>query len=329
MQQRDLGRSGLKVSAIGLGCMGMSWSYGDSDERQNIAVIHRALDLGVNFFDTAELYGNGANERLLGKALKDRRGQAIIASKFGLRLNDAGGVLPANGRPDYVRAACEQSLKALGIDCIDLYYQHRVDPTVPIEDTVGAMAELVTAGKVRFLGLSEAGAATIRRAAAVHPIAALQSEYSIWTRDPEGPILETCRALGITFVAYSPVGRGLLAGAVASAADFKGASDKRGLMPRFAEANLANNAAVVGKLAAFARGKGATVAQIALAWLLARGRDIVPIPGTRRIERLDENARAADVVLSAADLAEIERISPVAAVAGARYAPAGLAAVGL
>ncbi|MBM3515482.1 MAG: aldo/keto reductase [Alphaproteobacteria bacterium] len=329
MRMRELGRSGLKVSAVGLGCMGMSWSYGDSNEKQCVAVIQRAIDLGVNFFDTAELYANGGNEQLLGKAIKGRRDKIIVATKFGLRLDDKGAVLPANGKPAYLLAACDASLKNLAIDYIDLYYQHRVDPTVPIEDTVGAMAELVTAGKVRALGLSEAGAATIRRASKIHPIAALQSEYSLWTRDPEGLILETCRELGVGFVAYSPVSRGLLAGSVATAADIKAPNDKRGAMPRFHDENLAKNAALVERLSAFARGRAGTVAQVALAWLLARGPDIVPIPGTRRIGRLEENLKAADLDLSPADLAELDRICPPSAVAGARYPERGLAAVNL
>ncbi len=329
MRMCKLGRSGPSVSALGLGCMGMSWSYGDSDERQNVAVIHRAIALGVNFFDTAELYANGANERLLGSAIKGRRDQVIIATKFGLRLDDKGAVLPAYGRPVDLKAACDRSLTNLGIDCIDLYYQHRVDPKVPIEDTVGAMADLVKAGKVKHLGLSEAGAATIRRAAKVHPIAALQSEYSLWSRDPEGAILDACRENGVSFVAYSPVGRGLLAGAVSTMSDLKTPNDKRGLMPRFAEANLAQNTALVARLADFARRKNATVAQLALAWLLTRGPDIIPIPGTRKVERLEENIGAAEVVLSPADLADIDRICSPAEVAGARYAPAGLAAVNL
>jgi aryl-alcohol dehydrogenase-like predicted oxidoreductase len=329
MLMHELGRSGLHVSALGLGCMGMSWSYGAADDAQSIRVIHHAIDKGVTFFDTAELYANGANERLLGRAVKGRRDKVVVATKFGLRLGSDGAVLPARGEPAYVKAACDESLTNLGVDVIDLYYQHRVDPRTPIEDTVGAMAELVKAGKVRHLGLSEAGAATIRRANAVHPISAVQSEYSLWTRDVEAAILPTCRDLGIGFVPYSPFSRGLLAGAFASLADIQQPNDKRGALPRYAEANFGANLALANQLAAFARARNATPAQVALAWLLAQGPDIVPIPGTRRIERLDENLGAIDVALTAADLAEIDRICPPTAVAGARYPERGLAAVNL
>jgi aryl-alcohol dehydrogenase-like predicted oxidoreductase len=328
MQRRELGRSRLNVSALGLGCMGMSAFYGPSDEASGIATIRRALDLGVDFLDTAELYGNGHNEELIGRAIKGRRHQVIIATKFGIRIGP-NGVTPAVGTPAYVKRACEASLKRLGVETIDLYYQHRVDPNTPIEDTVGAMADLVKAGKVRFLGLSEAAAATVRRAHAVHPIAALQTEYSLFTRDVEADILPTCRALGIGFVAYAPLSRGILAGAFASAGDVKGGNDMRAAMPRYADANFSANKALVDRLSAFARTKGATVAQVCIAWVLAQGCDIVPIPGTRRVARLEENLGALNVQLSDADLAELEKICPPDAVAGARMPERGLAAVNL
>ncbi|MDX2222509.1 MAG: aldo/keto reductase [Rhodospirillaceae bacterium] len=328
MQRRELGRSGLTVSALGLGCMGMSAFYGPSDEASGIATIHRALDLGVDMLDTAELYGNGHNEELIGRAIKGRRGKVVIASKFGIRIGPSG-VTPAIGTPAYVKEACDASLKRLGVDTIDLYYQHRVDPNTPIEDTVGAMADLVKAGKVRFLGLSEAAAATLRRAHAVHPIAALQTEYSLFTRDVESEILPACRALGVGFVAYAPLSRGILSGAFAAPADVSTGNDMRAAMPRYTPAHFAANKALVDRLSAFARARGATVAQLCIAWVLAQGPDIVPIPGTRRVARLEENLGALNVRLSAANLAELEKICPKDAASGPRMPERGLAAVNL
>ncbi|MCB2108606.1 MAG: aldo/keto reductase [Rhodobacteraceae bacterium] len=328
MQQRELGKSGLKVSALGLGCMGMSTFYGISDEKESLATLRHAIDRGVTFFDTAELYGNGHNEDLLGKAIKGQRDGLVIATKFGIRQSETG-VTPANGKPDYVIAACDASLKRLGIDCVDLYYQHRVDPNTPIEETVEAMASLVKAGKVKHLGLSEAGPATLRRAHSVHPIAALQTEYSLWSRDVEDEILLVCRELGIGFVPYSPLSRGFLSGAFASPADIKKPQDIRGAMPRYTDQNFAANKALVDRLTAFAAGKGITVAQLAIAWLLHRGDDVVPIPGTRRKDRLDENLGAADVRLSADDISQIEKICPRDAAAGARLPERGMATVNL
>ena len=330
MQTRELGRSGLKVSALGLGCMGMSMAYGESDEVQSIEVIHHAIDHGVTFLDTAELYGSGHNEALLGRALKGRRDKVIIASKFGLRIGEKG-MLPVNGTPAYLKAACDASLKALGVDCIDLYYQHRVDPRTPIEETVGAMADLVKAGKIRYLGLSEAGAATIRRAHSVHMIAAVQSEYSLWSRDIEDTVLPTCRELGIGFVAYSPFARGFLAGAISGLEQLKKPKDSRGAgtMPRYLPENFAQNKILVDNLAAYAVTKGITTAQLALAWVLARGDDVVPIPGTRRVKRVDENIGALDVDLTAADMQALEDICPLSAVAGPRYNNVAMAGIGL
>lgn len=316
--RRTLGRAGLAVSAIGLGCMGMSDFYGPSEEADNLAVLHHALDLGVNFLDTADMYGVGENERLLAKVLRERRDEIVLATKFGNVRAPDGAFLGVNGHPEYVAAACDASLQRLGVDCIDLYYQHRVHRTVPIEDTVGAMARLVEAGKVRYLGLSEAAPATIRRAAAVHPIAALQTEYSLWTRDVEAEILPTCRELGIGFVAYSPLGRGFLTGAIATA-DGLAADDWRRQNPRFQEDNAAQNRALVDAVTALAQARGCTPAQLALAWLLHRGEDIVPIPGTRRIARLDENAAAARIALDADERARIDAVLAEHAVAGLRY----------
>jgi aryl-alcohol dehydrogenase-like predicted oxidoreductase len=330
MQSRELGQSGLKVSALGLGCMGMSMAYGESDEAQSIETIHHAIDHGVTFLDTAELYGNGHNEALLGRALKGRRDKVILASKFGLRLGEKG-MQPVNGTPAYVKAACDASLKALGVDCIDLYYQHRVDPRTPIEDTVGAMADLVQAGKIRYLGLSEAGTATIRRAHQVHMIAAVQSEYSLWSRDVEQAVLPTCRELGIGFVAYSPFARGFLAGAISGLDQLQKPRDSRGAgsMPRYLPENFAQNKQLVDRLAAFATTRGITTAQLALAWVLAQGDDIVPIPGTRRVKRVDENIGALDVDLTPMDWQEVERICPLSAVAGPRYNDVAMAGIGL
>jgi aryl-alcohol dehydrogenase-like predicted oxidoreductase len=311
------------VSAIGLGCMGMSEFYGPTDEQEAVATIHRALDLGVTLLDTADAYGLGHNEELIGRAIRGRRHDCLIATKFGLvrdRSNpQARGV---SGRPEYVRAACEASLRRLGVDTIDLYYQHRIDPAVPIEETVGAMAELVRAGKVRHLGVSEASPASLRRAHAVHPVTALQSEYSLWSREPEDGVLATCRALGIGFVAYSPLGRGFLTGEIRRFDDLAH-DDFRRHVPRFQGESFARNLALADAVTAMARARGATAAQLALAWLIGRGEDVVPIPGTRRRARLEENVAAADLVLDDAEVAALESLAP--RVAGDRYPPASMA----
>jgi aryl-alcohol dehydrogenase-like predicted oxidoreductase len=318
MRTRTLGRKGLVVSEQGLGCMGMSFAYGPADESESLATIARALDLGVTFFDTAEVYGPHTNERLLGRALGPVRDRVVIASKFGFRIGESGPPYGLDSSPANVRRACEGSLERLGTDHIDLYYQHRVDPAVPIEETVGAMAELVREGKVRFLGLSEASPETLRRAHAVHPISALQSEYSLWTRDPEEGALSLCRELGIGFVAYSPLGRGFLTGAIESPAAL-GEKDFRRNHPRFSAENFEKNRALVEHVRALAAEKGCTPAQLALAWVMARGRDIVPIPGTKRRRWLEENAGAAAVTFSAGDLAKLDAALPKGAAAGARY----------
>ncbi|MDE2316673.1 MAG: aldo/keto reductase [Xanthomonadaceae bacterium] len=328
MQTRILGNNGPRVSALGLGCMGMSDFYGGRDDAESIATIQHALDRGVSLLDTADMYGPHVNEELVGKAIKGRREQAFIATKFGIVRDPANPVARGvNGRPEYVRAACEGSLKRLGIEAIDLYYQHRVDPNVPIEETVGAMAELVRAGKVRHLGLSEASAATLERASKVHPIAALQSEYSLWTRDPEhNGVLDACRRLGIAFVAYSPLGRGFLTGAIRSPDDFE-ADDYRRSSPRFQGDNFARNLALVDKVHAIAADKGCSPAQLALAWVLAQGEDVLAIPGTKKRSRLDENLGALDVALTKQELAVIDAVFPPDAVAGERYAAASMAHV--
>jgi aryl-alcohol dehydrogenase-like predicted oxidoreductase len=318
MQTRKLGNTGPEVSAIGLGCMGMSEFYGPAEDTTSIAVIHGALERGITLFDTADIYGLGKNESLVGKALAGHRDRAVIASKFGIVRTPDGAPAGVSGRPEYVRSACDASLSRLKLDVIDLYYQHRVDPEVPIEDTVGAMAELVRQGKVRFLGLSEAAPATIRRAHAVHPITALQTEYSLWSRDPEAELLPLCKELGIAFVAYSPLGRGFLTGAIASG-DSLTPNDFRRHQPRFNGDNLAHNRALVAKLSERAKALGITPAQLALAWLLARAPHILPIPGTRKLSRLDENIGATSIKLSADDLAAIDAIVPVGAAAGTRY----------
>ncbi len=327
MHSRRIGTSGPAVFPIGLGCMGMSDFYGPADDARSIAVIHRGLELGVNFFDTADVYGLGRNEQLVGRALRGKRDRALIATKFGNLRAPNGAFVGINGKPDYVRRACDASLARLGIDVIDLYYQHRVDPDTPIEDTVGAMADLVRAGKVRRLGLSEAAPATVRRAHAVHPIAALQTEFSLWTREPAEETLGLCAELGITFVAYSPLGRGFLTGAFKSIDDLA-PDDVRRNHPRFQGENFRRNRDLVHAVEELAGEKGVTAAQLALAWVLSQGEHIVPIPGTRSIQRLEENIAAAEIVLSDAERARLDRILPPAAVAGQRYPDAGMRAVG-
>jgi len=318
MEHRKLGRQGLEVSIIGLGCMGMSEFYGSASEAEAVATIHRALELGINFLDTADAYGPFTNEKLVGRAIRDRRDQVVIATKFGNERRADGSWVGINGRPEYVRKACEGSLQRLGVDQIDLYYQHRVDVSVPIEETVGAMADLVQQGKVRFIGLSEAAPATIRRAHKVHPISALQTEYSLWTRDPEDEILTTVRELGIGFVAYSPLGRGFLSGRIKSIDDLE-ENDWRRRNPRFQGENLRKNLDLVRRVEEMARQKGVTPSQLALAWVLTRGPDIVPIPGSRRRSHLEENVKALAVELTDRDLQRIDAAFPVGLAAGTRY----------
>ncbi|MEE4113237.1 MAG: aldo/keto reductase [Desulfobacteraceae bacterium] len=326
MNFRKLGRQGPTVSAIGLGCMGMSEFYGATDDRQSIRTIHHALALGINFLDTADMYGLGHNETLVGRAIKDRRDEVVLATKFGNVRGSDGSFKGVDGKPSYVKAACEASLQRLGLDVIDLYYQHRVDPDTPIEETVGAMADLVQEGKVRFLGLSEAAPATIRRASAVHPISALQTEYSLWTRDVEADILAVCREQGIGFVPYSPLGRGFLTGRIKSLQDLE-EGDYRHHSPRFQADTLEHNLTIIRRLEAIASAKACSLAQLCLAWLLARGEDIVPIAGTRHRAYLEDNLKALQVTLSPTDMDQIDAAAPVGAARGLRYPEAAMQAV--
>ena len=326
MEQRTLGKQGLVVSAVGLGCMGMSEFYGSASEKESIETIHRALDLGVTLLDTADMYGPFTNERLVGKAIQGRRRKVVLATKFGNERREDGTWVGINGRPEYVRQACDASLERLGVDVIDLYYQHRVDPKVPIEETVGAMADLVRQGKVRFIGLSEAAPATIRRAHAVHPITALQTEYSLWTRDPEGEILPAVRELGIGYVAYSPLGRGFLSGRFSRSEDFE-EGDYRRNGPRFQGENFARNLELLRRLKTIAFELKITASQLALAWLLAQGDDIVPIPGTKHVRYLEENVAAARVRLAPEVLEQINHVAPKGIAAGARYPESGMQTV--
>jgi len=326
VKTRRLGKSGLEVSALGLGCMGMSEFYGGADEGESLATIHRALELGVSFLDTADMYGPFKNEELVGRAIKGRRDEVVLATKFGNVRGEDGSFLGINGRPEYVRRACEASLRRLGVETIDLYYQHRVDPNTPIEETVGEMARLAEEGKVRHLGLSEAAGETIRRAHSVHPIAALQTEYSLWSRDPEDGLLAICRELGIGFVAYSPLGRGFLTGQIKKFDDLA-EDDYRRNNPRFQGENFDRNLELVRSIEEIAAAKGCLPAQLALAWVLAQGEDVVPIPGTKRRQYLEENVGALGVEITAAELRRIDEVAPKGAAAGTRYPEAHMSVV--
>lgn len=326
METRNLGTQGLQVSVLGLGCMGMSYAYGQADEEESIATIHRAIELGVTFLDTAEIYGPFKNEKLVGRAIQDRRDRVVVATKFGFEFSESEEPIGLNSKPEHVHQVCDASLKRLGIDTIDLFYQHRLDPSVPIEETVGAMAELVKAGKVRYLGLSEVSPATIRRAHAVYPISALQTEYSLWERSPEAEIIPTLRELGIGFVPYSPLGRGFLTGQIKRFDDIP-TDDYRRTDPRFQGENFNKNMEIVERVQRIAQQKQAKPGQIALAWLLRQGEDIVPIPGTKRPQYVEENAAAAQISLSPIELSELDAAAPVGVVAGDRYSAANLSAI--
>jgi aryl-alcohol dehydrogenase-like predicted oxidoreductase len=326
MKTRKLGPNGPQIATVGLGCMGMSEFYGASEDKTSIDVIHRALDIGVNFFDTADMYGSGENEKLLGRALQGKRDRAVVATKFAILRGEGGSFVGISGKPEHVKQACDASLKRLGLDVIDLYYQHRVDPSVPIEDTVGAMKDLVNAGKVRWLGLSEAKPETLRRACKVHPIAALQTEYSLWSREPEAEILQAAAALGVTFVAYSPLGRGFLTGAIKSLDDLE-PNDWRRHMPRFSKENFPKNLELLRRVNELAASRKITPAQLALAWAIGAAENVVTIPGTRSIKRLEENAAAADITLTAAERSAIDEAIPKDLVVGTRYPEQSMSSV--